>query len=89
MISMREARKLGINRCVDLIGREFCNRYRKRSVSSFGRNGNIVDVFVGITDEERKPGKYKLSEKPFKYHALVYVDRLKGTVINGEFKSAK
>ena len=51
MISVSKARKIGINACIDRIGREICKNHADNSTSAYGRNGDVVSCFVGVNDE--------------------------------------
>ena len=51
MISVAKARKIGINACIDRIGRDICRKHADNSTSAYGRNGDVVSCFVGVNDE--------------------------------------
>lgn len=51
MLSIEEAKTIGINACVDRIGRDLCEEYADNATSAYGRRGDFVDCFVGLNDE--------------------------------------
>lgn len=48
MISFEAARKIGINACIDRLGRDFVFSHRDRATSAYGENGGYVYCFVGV-----------------------------------------
>jgi len=55
MLSVEEAKRIGINACIDKIGRDLCREYADNGVSGFGRRDNKVECFVGLNDEHSAP----------------------------------
>lgn len=55
MISVEEAKRIGINACIDKIGRELCREYADNGVSGYGRRDNRIECFVGLNDEHVEP----------------------------------
>lgn len=52
MISYETARKIGIDACIDKLGREFVMKHRDFSSSADGDRGDHVYCFVGVSDKE-------------------------------------
>ena len=75
MLTVKEAARIGINACIDKIGREFVLAHRGNGTSAYGENEeeNCVYCYVGVDD---KPSVSKFSgalvldsESKFPYHA--------------------
>ena len=55
MMTYEDARKIGINACVDKLGREFVKQYRDSACSAYGDIEDHAYCFVGVSDsQERK-----------------------------------
>ena len=50
MLSVEAARKIGINACIDKLGREFVLAHRDRATSAYGESDEGVFCFVGVDD---------------------------------------
>ena len=53
MLTMEEAKKIGISACIDKIGYEFCKAHPDNGVSAYGastREGYVY-CFVGVSDQ--------------------------------------
>lgn len=50
MLNIEVARKIGINACIDKLGREFVLANKDRATSAFGESENGVFCFVGVDD---------------------------------------
>lgn len=50
MLTFEEAKKIGINACIDKIGRDFVKTYRDSGCSCYGEDDGIVYCFVGVDD---------------------------------------
>lgn len=50
MLNVEMARKIGINACIDKLGREFVLAHKDRATSAFGESENGVFCFVGVDD---------------------------------------
>ena len=55
MLAYDEARKIGVNACIDRIGREFVMRHRNNASSSFGDRIKYASCFVGVSDQPAMP----------------------------------
>ena len=87
MISIEEARNIGINACIDKIGRDLCKQYADNATSAYGEHDNIVDCFVGLNDEHAQEidldniSELVLSEeKQWKYSAECSVSLENGQI---------
>lgn len=57
MLSVEAARKLGINACIDKLGRDFVKMHRDSSTSAYGECDGGVFCFVGVDNSpERSEG---------------------------------
>lgn len=50
MLSIESAREIGINACIDKLGRDFVQAHRDSSTSAYGSDENSVFCFVGVDD---------------------------------------
>mgnify|MGYP006788791497 CR=1 FL=1 len=48
MMSVEEAKRIGIRACIDKIGYELCKLYEDTAISSAGEKPGIVTCYVGI-----------------------------------------
>lgn len=51
MLTVMEAKKIGIRACIDAIGYEFCKKHADNGTSAYGENEGVVYCFVGVSDE--------------------------------------
>ena len=53
MLSIEAARKIGINACIDKIGRDFLRKYKDSAVYAYGdgETENSVFCYVGVDDK--------------------------------------
>lgn len=59
MLTVNEAKKIGIRACIEKIGIDFCKKHADNATSGFSEEENYVNCFVGISDEP--PKEYNLS----------------------------
>ncbi len=89
MLSIEEARKAGINACIDKLGREFVLLHRDTATAAYGETEAGVFCFVGVDKEYvSKVGEDVLmldSVSEFQYHASCNVSRVDGSVTFVEF----
>ena len=50
MLNIEAARKIGINACIDKLGREFVMKNKKYATSAYGERDDSVFCFVGVDD---------------------------------------
>ena len=51
MITFEQARRAGIDACIDRLGREFVTKHRETACSAYGDRGDYVYCFVGVSDK--------------------------------------
>lgn len=52
MLTEEQAKKIGIEACIDKLGYDFCMKYKDNAVSAYGRaEGDKIECFVGVSDE--------------------------------------
>ena len=74
MLTVKEAARIGINACIDKIGRDFVLAHRDNGTSAYGENDGSVYCYVGVDDKPWVPpdiskGLVLDSESKFPYHA--------------------
>ena len=89
MLTVEEAKKIGIRACIEKIGYDFCKAHPDNGVSAYGeeREG-YINCFVGVNDtpapdyDISKVTKLVLtSNEKWKYSARCHVDKNSGTVV--------
>ena len=51
MITYEKAREMGVDACIDKLGRDFVMKHRDTSSSAYGDRGDHVYCFVGVDDK--------------------------------------
>lgn len=51
MLTVKEAARIGINACIDKLGRDFVLANRDNGVSGYGENDGMVFCYVGVDDK--------------------------------------
>lgn len=51
MLTVKEAKKIGIRACIDAIGYEFCKKHADNGTSLYGDEDGKVYCYVGVSDE--------------------------------------
>ena len=72
MLTYKEARRIGVNACIDRLGRDFVTRYRDNACSAFGDRGDHALCFVGVSDQPAPTmtdGLWLSSENKYPYVA--------------------
>lgn len=54
MLTVIEAKNIGIKACIEKIGMEFCKKYADNATSGFSEEDGYVNCFVGISDKPAK-----------------------------------
>jgi len=84
MLNATEAKKIGINACVNKIGIDFCKKYEANACTSYGMRDDKMFCSVGIDDvpyvAPKDPDKLVLSESGFRYTASCNVDMTNGDI---------
>ena len=85
MLDEKEAIKIGINACIDKIGRHFVLSHKDEAVISYGKSDNDVVCFVGVGKVQNNQNKdiYLVldSTSKFEYYAHCKVSLLYGTKV--------
>ena len=55
MLTVEEAANIGINACIDKIGRDFVLAHRDNGTSAYGENDGSVYCYVGVDDQPWAP----------------------------------
>ncbi len=83
MFTYEEARKIGIDACIDKLGRDFVTRYRDTSSSAYGDRGDYVYCFVGVNDkpdDNMSDGRVLTSDGHFTYIVRCMVSYIDGRI---------
>ena len=51
MLTVQQARKIGVRACIDKIGYDFCKKHAENATSAYGKENGYVYCFVGVSDE--------------------------------------
>ena len=54
MLTVIEAKNIGIKACIEKIGLDFCKKHADNATSGFSEVDGYVNCFVGISDEPAK-----------------------------------
>ena len=82
-LDVETARKIGINSCIEKLGRDFVEKHKETSTCAWGESEDGVFCFVGVDDEERSGCDYALvldSTSRFPYRASCVVSLENGAV---------
>ena len=83
MFTYEEARKIGVDACIDKLGRDFVMKHRDTFCSAYVDRGDHVYCFVGVSDTPLPKMKDELvltSDSKFLYTARCNVDYLDGEI---------
>lgn len=86
MLTVLDARKIGIKACIEKIGYEFCQRYAENSTSAYSEEDGVVFCYVGVDDspisenDSQTETLILTSKNEFPYSASCNVDLKDGTV---------
>ena len=73
MLSVETARKIGINACIDKLGRDFVLAHKESATSAYGENEDSVFCFVGVDDSVKSQNSDRVlvldSHSEFPYRA--------------------
>ena len=68
MLTVIEAKNIGIKACIEKIGLDFCKEHADNATSGFSEENGYVNCFVGISDKPVKEAvnfSVSLSKKDF------------------------
>lgn len=54
MLTFDEAKKRGVDACIDKLGRDFVMKYREKSSAAYSDMDDFAYCFVGVTDRPDK-----------------------------------
>lgn len=54
MLSVYEAKEIGIKACINKIGYEFCKKHADNATAAYGEIDGVVNCFVGVNNEPSK-----------------------------------
>ena len=83
MLSYEDARKIGVNACVDKLGREFVKQHKDTFCAADEDRGDHIRCFVDVSDKPLPDMNGELvltSNNGFPYTARCTVDYLDGSV---------
>lgn len=60
MVTFERAKQIGVDACIDKLGRDFVLKYKDTSSSGFGNRGDHVFCFVGVDDRPEPEMKDEL-----------------------------
>lgn len=81
MLSAKEARVIAGEKCIQMFGKEFCDRYAEFGGSAYSESEDSVECTFGMNDEvPEKPDKYRLTEEKYKYYLCLRVSRIDGSI---------
>lgn len=84
MLTIKEAARIGINACIDKLGRDFVLAHRDNGSSAYGESDGGVFCFVGVDDKpwvsESADSIILDSTSQFSYRASCNVRLTDGTV---------
>lgn len=82
MLTVKEAARIGINACIDKIGRDFVLANRDNGTSAYGENDGLVFCYVGVDDKPYVPENPDIlildNVSRFPYHASCNVSLTDG-----------
>ena len=54
MLTVDEAKNIGIKACIEKIGYDFCREHADNATSGYSEEDGVVNCFVGVSDEPTK-----------------------------------
>ena len=83
MLSVEAAKKIGINACIEKLGRDFVTAHKELATSAYGQNENNVFCFVGVDDGTGSQNRSDLlildSHSEFPYRVSCNISLTDGT----------
>lgn len=67
MLTINEARRKGIDACIDMLSRDFVEKYKDTSTASWGMLPGAVRCFVGV-DTRKRSGKLLVLDSVSKWY---------------------
>lgn len=85
MLSLTQAKSIGMQTCIDSLGRSFVKKYKDTSVTAFGVDENVLYCFLGISTNsqafvESNSDVLTLSKNDWDYSSSCNVSLTDGTI---------
>lgn len=73
MLTYNEAKAIGVNACIDMLGRDYVEKHRDNASAAYGDREDHVYCFVGVSDQPtpQMPDELRLTS----HDAFPYVAR--------------
>ena len=82
MLSVVEAKKKGIEACMDALGRDFCMEHKDNALSGYEEPINdVMRCFVTVSDSPPNNDSHEVGGEPMPYQAFIDVDMKTGNTI--------
>lgn len=82
MLDVKEAKVLGNEKCEELFGKAFCDRYADSGGSAYEILDDKVRCSYGMNDNDiAMADRQSLTEKRYKYHLTLDVNRKDGEIV--------
>ena len=79
MIDFENARKTGIDLCINALGKDFCIANKDNALSGYEEPENgILKCFVTVDTQKDRTDKLSISGKPMQYQAFATVNMQTG-----------
>lgn len=83
MLSVEAAKKIGLNACIEKLGRDFVLAHKEYATSAYGESDDGVFCFVGVDDGRKSQNSDHLlildSRSEFPYRASCHISLADGT----------
>lgn len=94
MLDLNKAKSIGLQACIDLLGRSFVKQYRDTSVTAFGEDENVLHCFLGISTnpnefDDSNPNVLTLSKDDWDYSSSCDVSLVDGEISKLTLKKNK
>lgn len=86
-MDVQTAKKLVLDRCMELLGRDFCIKNSKRSVGMYDIDDKNVRLYIGIDDKPYENMKLLADEEPCEFFADVTMNLATGKIVDSEYHS--
>ena len=85
MLTLNKAKSIGMQTCIDALGRSFVKQYKDSLVTAFGEDENVVYCFLGISTKpfnDSDPNVLTLSKNDWEYSSSCDVSLTDGAISN-------
>lgn len=81
MLSAKEARILANEKCIQMFGKEFCDKYAEFGGSAYNESEDSVECTFCMNDKvPNVQDKYRLTAEKYKYYLRLKVSRIDGGI---------